>query len=119
MLIHTQFKAMAILLLGLSAFAQAESRVEPPDMSDLSQSVAFDSVALSEDMLADQRGMAVTNTNNLDAYLYENSVVDAVTGGNLISEGSLANNAGLSTVIQNSGNNVLIQNALILNIQVQ
>lgn len=84
----------------------------------LSQDNGFD-IAMSEDMLADQRGMAVTNTNDLDAYLYENSVVDAVTGGNLISDGSLANNAGLSTVIQNSGNNVLIQNALILNIQVQ
>lgn len=89
------------------------------DESLVQGDVVFDA-AISEDMLADQRGKAlITNTNDLDAELYENSVVDAVTGSNIVSEGSLANNAGLATMIQNSGNNVLIQNALILNIQTQ
>jgi hypothetical protein len=80
---------------------------------------AFDT-ALSDDQLAGQRGMAlVTNTNDLDGYVYENSASDLVTGYNVVSDGSLAGNAGLATVIQNSGNNVLIQNATILNVQVQ
>lgn len=89
------------------------------DESLVQADVVFDA-AVSEDMLADQRGKAlITNTNDLDAAVYKNSVVDAVTGSNFVSEGSLANNAGLATMIQNSGNNVLIQNALILNIQTQ
>lgn len=87
--------------------------------SDLGNAGVFDA-ALSDDMLAGQRGKAlVTNTNDLDAALYENSAIDVVTGGNMVSDGSLTNNAGLATVIQNSGNNVLIQNAVILNIQMQ
>lgn len=78
-------------------------------------------VAVADDLLAGQRGKALipTNTNNLDGGVYDNSASDLVTGYNMVSDGSLANNAGLSTVIQNSGNNVLIQNALILNIQMQ
>lgn len=112
--LHRLPNALAFLAATLFiSFAWAE---QPGEM--LAHDSGFDT-AMSEEILADQRGMAVTNTNDMDAYLYENSVVDAITGGNLISEGSLANNAGLSTVIQNSGNNVLIQNALILNIQVQ
>jgi hypothetical protein len=88
--------------------------------SDLGNAGVFDAAALSDDMLAGQRGKAlVTNTNDLDAALYENSAIDVVTGGNMVSDGSLTNNAGLATVIQNSGNNVLIQNAVILNIQMQ
>lgn len=77
--------------------------------------------AVSDDLLAGQRGKALipTNTNNLDGAVYDNSASDLVTGYNSVSDGSLANNAGLNTVIQNSGNNVLIQNAVILNIQMQ
>ena len=40
-----------------------------------------------------------------------------MTGSNAINEGSFANASGLSTVVQNTGANVLIQNATILNIQ--
>jgi hypothetical protein len=76
--------------------------------------------AVSDDTLAGQRGMAlITNTNDLDAALYSNSATDVVTGTNVVRDGSLANNSGMSTVIQNSGNNVLIQSAVILNIQMQ
>ncbi len=76
--------------------------------------------AVSDDRLAGQRGMAlITNSNDLDAALYSNSATDVVTGSNMVSDGSLANNSGMSTMIQNSGNNVLIQSAVILNIQMQ
>jgi hypothetical protein len=108
-------KLFPILAFALFVpLAAAES-----DGSDLDNAGVFDA-ALSDDMLAGQRGKAlVTNTNDLDAALYENSAIDVVTGGNMVSDGSLTNNAGLATVIQNSGNNVLIQNAVILNIQMQ
>jgi len=81
---------------------------------------AFD-VAVSDDLLAGERGKALipTNTNNLDGAVYDNTANDLITGYNMVSDGSLTNNAGLNTVIQNSGNNVLIQNAVILNIQMQ
>lgn len=112
----TLLKALvSILTLVLPLqLAWAES-----DLGALGHDGAFDA-AVSDDMLAGQRGMAlITNTNDLDAALYSNSATDVVTGTNVVSDGSLANNSGMSTVIQNSGNNVLIQSAVILNIQMQ
>ena len=49
----------------------------------------------------------------------EVSVSDAITGYNLITEGAFANANVLGTVVQNSGNGVLIQNAVILNLEVK
>jgi hypothetical protein len=46
-----------------------------------------------------------------------NSASYVVTGANTISSGSFANLNGVPMVIQNSGANVLIQNATIINLQ--
>lgn len=46
-----------------------------------------------------------------------NSATDVVSGSNHVEGGAFANAAGLSTVIQNSGSNVLIQNGTAINIQ--
>jgi hypothetical protein len=109
-------KLFSVLILALPLqLAWAEPGPDIPGSAD-----AFDAV-VSDDLLAGQRGKALipTNTNNLDGAVYDNTANDLVTGYNLISDGSLTNNAGMNTVIQNSGNNVLIQNAVILNIQMQ
>jgi len=41
------------------------------------------------------------------------------TGSNFVAEGSFTGAYGFSTVVQNSGNNVLIQNATVINLKVQ
>jgi len=113
---NAMLKIIPILILALPIqLAWAESGQSIPGNDS-----AFDT-AVSDDLLAGQRGKALipTNTNNLDGAVYGNTANDLVTGYNLVDAGSLANNAGLSTLIQNSGNNVLIQNAVILNIQMQ
>jgi hypothetical protein len=46
-----------------------------------------------------------------------NSAVAVATGANVIADGSFSNASGLPMVIQNSGANVLIQNATIVNVQ--
>jgi hypothetical protein len=46
-----------------------------------------------------------------------NTAVNVATGTNAISAGSFSNMSGLPIVIQNTGANVLIQNAVILNLQ--
>jgi hypothetical protein len=46
-----------------------------------------------------------------------NSAMAVTTGANVITEGAFSNASGLPTVIQNSGANVLIQNATIVNVQ--
>jgi len=108
-------KPFSFLAFVLSAqLALAEPGEAIPGSNDV-----FDA-AIPDDMLDGQRGMAlITNTNDLDGAVYDNSASDLVTGYNLVSDGSLVNNSGFNTVIQNSGNNVLIQNAVILNIQMQ
>jgi hypothetical protein len=69
--------------------------------------------------LAELRGGA-QNTHNdmaLAGTTADNSAFQVTTGSNAISTGSFANMSGIPVVIQNTGANVLIQNALILNLQ--
>jgi hypothetical protein len=47
-----------------------------------------------------------------------NSANNVATGSNAISAGAFSSMSGLPVVIQNSGANVLIQNAVILNLQI-
>jgi len=73
------------------------------------------------DQLDAQRGGTDTgpitiNANMLDAKLFDNVAYDNVTGNNTITGGAFADSNGLATVIQNSGNNVIIQNGTVLNL---
>jgi hypothetical protein len=76
-------------------------------------------IALSATALDDLRGGSelVLNDMQLNGTVADTRAVQVVTGNNSISEGSFANASGLPTVIQNSGANVLIQNATIVNVQ--
>lgn len=77
--------------------------------------------AVSEQTLSDNRGgyTQIINTNNLNAELYNNQANNNITGTNIVNGGSFANSSGFATIIQNSGNNVIIQNATILNLKLQ
>jgi hypothetical protein len=67
--------------------------------------------------LAQQRGGTDThNDARIDGAVAANTAVQVVTGNNSIDAGSFANMAGIPVVIQNSGANVLIQNATIINL---
>lgn len=48
-----------------------------------------------------------------------NTATHVITGTNSITGGAFANASGLPIVIQNSGANVLIQNATIINVELQ
>ncbi len=49
----------------------------------------------------------------------DNRAVDVATGSNAIREGAFSNASGLPLVIQNTGANVLIQSATIVNVQLR
>jgi hypothetical protein len=53
----------------------------------------------------------------LDGVVTGNSATNVSTGANVIDSGSFSNMSGIPVVIQNSGANVLIQNATIINLQ--
>ena len=72
--------------------------------------------------LAGKRGgsdfKTVTNLNDVRGTVQNNSATNVVTGNNAITS-SFAGASGIPMVIQNTGNNVLIQNATIVNVQLQ
>lgn len=71
--------------------------------------------------LDDFRGGAdlVKNDMQLSGTVANNSATHVISGNNAIMDGAFANMSGLPMVIQNSGSNVLVQNATIINVQFQ
>ena len=71
-------------------------------------------------ILAKRRGAAdVYNEMQLKGVVADNRAINVTTGSNIITEGAFSGAAGVPMVVQNSGNNVLIQNATIVNVQVK
>jgi hypothetical protein len=64
-------------------------------------------------------GSDVDNTITLNGGVSNTSTENVSTGMNWIGGGAFGNAVGLPMVIQNSGNSVLIQNATIVNLQMQ
>lgn len=59
------------------------------------------------------------NLQESNGTVEDNLAIHTVSGRNTITEGAFANSSGLPIAIQNSGNNNLIQNSVILNLKVQ
>jgi len=76
---------------------------------------------LANARLATQRGGQdlIVNEQKLKATLTDNSASNLNTGNNIITDGALAGVNGIPMVIQNSGNNVIIQNSTILNLNLK
>jgi hypothetical protein len=78
--------------------------------------------AVDESALEGQRGGqddAYFNDMRSRAQVYQTSTSNVSTGDNTINGGAFANANGLPIVVQNSGNNVVIQNSTILNLQLK
>jgi hypothetical protein len=105
----------ARLLLGLASALAASAHADAPPLSPV---LGF-GMPLSMASLQDLRGGfdSVNNDLQLSGTVADNLARNVVTGNNTIADGSFANVTGFPIVIQNSGANVLIQNATIINIQ--
>lgn len=77
--------------------------------------------ALSTEQLDGYRGGAdtVLNDMTLSGTVAHNSTINVASGNNILTGAAFANTNGFATAIQNSGSNVLIQNATIVNVQFQ
>ncbi|MGH8117917.1 MAG: hypothetical protein ACREP0_03535 [Rhodanobacteraceae bacterium] len=64
-------------------------------------------------------GTNVSESISINGSVSNTSTANVSTGMNWIGGGAFGNAAGLPMVIQNSGNSVLIQNATVVNVQVQ
>ena len=77
----------------------------------------FEAQELGSEDLGKVRGTFASdaNLNILDAISAYNQNSNSVTGSNVVSSDAFTNTSGLVSVIQNSGNNVIIQSATIVN----
>lgn len=59
------------------------------------------------------------NDSEMDAKMSGNIVTGTTNGNNSVSNDSFSNSSGFATVIQNSGNHVIIQNSTIVNLTLE
>jgi hypothetical protein len=129
-------KAALILAASTSAWASSSSAIsdEPslaenshisvsiePAPPSLSVEVAGFGVPIDSIQLGQHRGGydLVKNDMQLSGTVANNAAFNVLTGSNFIADGSFSNASGFPMVIQNTGANVLIQNAMIVNVQFQ
>lgn len=109
----------------VAAFQWAPSALADETDSQLAEAAPkprmFDTEAVDAAALGSYRGGADLHLNDItaDGLVQDNHASNLTTGVNIITEGSITGAAGIPTVIQNSGNNVLIQNSTIINVQMQ
>lgn len=114
--------ACAALAVTLSAQVAAQNtgmELLTPNTAPLNAGRAGFDQAVPAAALGDYRGGSglVYNDMKLAGTTAGNTAIDVATGTNTISAGAFSNMSGLPLVVQNSGANVLIQNAVILNLQ--
>ncbi|MXR36010.1 hypothetical protein [Craterilacuibacter sinensis] len=107
------------LLLVCLPFAQAFAGDPVSERLDVSQlSVATD-LGSEYGQSADgrvERLRFISNRANLDAEVGDGVFSSVVTGANTISNSAFAGMSGIGTVVQNSGNQVVVQNSTIFNV---
>lgn len=107
---------LLVMLLASSMGVRADT--SPPQLKGVT---ALLGPAVPESRMTVERGghTTVNNTNQLEAALYDNQALANVTGSNTIATSAFSGMSGYATVVQNSGNNVIIQSATILNVKLQ
>lgn len=121
---------IASMLIGAMVYCPAYADEAPAASAPVSRPFEaamptdqpFGSAALPSEALEPLRGGSDSSTYSesiLNGALSDNQASNVNTGGNLVSDGSFTGASGFATVIQNSGNNVLIQNSTIVNVQVK
>lgn len=78
---------------------------------------AVDTSALESYRGGTQTLYQTVNDARLSGTVTDNAAINVATGANIVRDGSFANASGIPTIIQNTGANVLIQNATIVNVQ--
>ncbi len=125
----------AVACVSAHAMAQAPVRtstdpptpaapaVSAPPAEQPNRAVPGLGAPLKPAQLASSRGGADTasaiSDARLNATVTNNTASNVSSGNNTIDSGSFANMSGLPMVIQNTGANVLIQNATVINLQLR
>ena len=108
-------------LLGTVAASGAHAETTNTGTIAVEEETAMDASPVGDSVLSESRGafsptdLLNINNNYLNGNSSNNVNIGGVTGNNQINGGSFTNTQGLVNVIQNSGNNVLIQSSTIVN----
>ncbi|SPK76307.1 conserved exported protein of unknown function (plasmid) [Cupriavidus taiwanensis] len=133
--------AVGACAAALLAWPALQARAEPPGLEAAMAAARADTAAATAAVAApapapaalfagaaravpvsrldDVRGGAEVTVNDMRLHgtVADNAAVNTLSGTNHITDGAFSNAAGIPTAIQNSGSNVLIQNATIVNVQ--
>lgn len=104
--------ASALWLNAVPAPALADDAIKP-DMGALGAAIT------DTDLSANRGGQSFElSASFTDGQLNYNKAYGNITGSNYV-DGSFNQTNGIPTLVQNTGNNVLIQNATVLNVKLQ
>jgi len=109
-------------IMAIGTAASAESDASHIGATQAEPMLMPFGAALDDGVLASQRGGqqdAFFNDMRSRATISQTSTSNVATGTNSITDGAFTNSNGLPMVIQNTGNNVIIQNSTILNLKLQ
>lgn len=99
-----------------------EEKVAEAKSEDTDDGLAFlDGEAIGDEDLDGNRGAfnnEMLGLANLEAAASGNTNIGGNNGSNIVSDAAFNGTNGLVTTIQNSGNNVIIQNSTVLNVKV-
>lgn len=115
---------LTIAALGfiLSSFPAAAEDLAATTMDESNGDNPFAAAPLADEDLDKSRGLNliaendVVNASETTGVSVGNSATNNVSGSNNIDDSALNNNAGIVTVFQNSGNNNILQQSTIFNV---
>lgn len=106
------------LLAGCAAFALAGEAIGAPPAEASQPAPGLGAPVDGADLDAMRGGEATVDASVLDQGTVDgNTATDVTSGLNSIDGGAFSHAAGITTVIQNSGSNVLVQNGTAVNLQ--
>ena len=111
---------VSIVYLSSGLVSAAEPVAPPQKAGAVVRENAFGVKPVGAAALSAKRGGdRVANDAQLKGTVTDNHASNLSTGMNVIGDGAFNGSSGLSTVIQNSGNNVLIQSSTVVNLRLK
>lgn len=115
---------IGLIIAAGSAFADEPAGVAQPVAGPAlvlgtAAPVSDETLGTESAKAAIQLDKLVINEQDLDGVVQDNVAINNTTGNNSVSGEAFSDAAGFITVIQNTGNNVLIQNSTIVNIAME
>ncbi len=119
--VHSRWLIVGALIVNAACWPLQIVAEEATQLTANDTTEIFGNAAVDSENLEISRGGADFNLFDVknDGIVSENHASNLTTGSNWVTEGSFAGASGFSTVVQNSGNNVLIQNSTVINLQVK